>query len=441
MSVNPRVLILARDDRFAAPLSDGLDRLGWRSITARSVQGALMALSDLDIEIAVIDASEHPVERFSDAARLKAAAAPRRLPVLALGQLDVLAASEGVDVVLRPPTHPAQLAARLEALVRAAIAEEEFELRRATFGEVGHSLHSSIDANAPLQVLTVGEPAPKFLALSHALRAEGVVTTGAFTPYTTFDYLHEQRFDAVVLWAGETHAEALSIASGMRRNTRLFHIPTLLYLRTGADTPLGQAYDRGLTDVAGPEIEPAEAALRALSLARAFRRESVTRSALESARRSSAMDTGTGLFPRALFAAHLARLTDTAQRRRRPLSVAVLRVAETAELAAVRRSGALERAMPQIGSMVGRLVRAEDTVGRLSSEVFALALPAARRPAAQAAADRIAAVIACTAFEAGESLQPFTLDLDVGVAELRPGERAAGALERAAADSLSRKAG
>lgn len=438
MSINARVLLLARDDRFAAALSEGLDRLGWRSITARSLPGALIAMTDLDLEAVVLDATEHGIDRFAEAARLKAEAAPRRLPVLALGEDAVLGISAGVDVVLAPPVHPAQLAARLDALVRAAVADEELELRRATLAAHGDRLAPATD-NAPLRVLTVGEPAPKFLALTHALRAEGVETVGAFTPYTTFDYLHEERFDAVVLWAGETHAEALSIASGMRRNTRLYHIPTMLYLRSGVETPLGAAYDRGLTDVASAEVEPAQAALRALSLARAFRRESLTRRALESARGSALMEDG--LFPRDLFAAHLARLTETARKRRRPLSVAMLRVADSPELAFVRRSGALERALPQIGAMVGRLVRAEDTVGRLSPEVFALALPATRRPEAQSAADRIAAVIACTAFEAGEGRTPFALDLDVGVAEVKPGEGAAAALERAAGDSLSRKAG
>ena len=46
----------------------------------------------------------------------------------------------------------------------------------------------------------------------------------------------------MVLWGGDNQAEALSIAAGMRRNTRLYHIPALLYLKadsfvTAADGP------------------------------------------------------------------------------------------------------------------------------------------------------------------------------------------------------------
>jgi two-component system cell cycle response regulator PopA len=153
------------------------------------------------------------------------------------------------------------------------------------------------------------------------------------------------------------------------------------------------------------------------------------------------MDAATGLFTRELFAAHLARLADAARSRRRPLSVAVLRIADKPETLEARHEGWLDRAIPQIGSMVGRLVRAEDTAARLAPEVFALALPAAAATAARIAAERIAAVIACTAFEAGDDRPPFTVDFALGVAELEPGEPPARTLERAAGKALARSGG
>ena len=107
---------------------------------------------------------------------------------------------------------------------------------------------------------------------------------------------------------------------------------------------------------------------------------------------------------------------------------------------AARANGWLDRAAPQIGSMLGRLVRAEDTPARLSPDVFAIALPAARRSAAQAAAERIAAVIACTAFDAGEGEPPFTVEFEIGAAEIREGENPVAALERAASLAQGRAA-
>ena len=83
--------------------------------------------------------------------------------------------------------------------------------------------------------------------------------------------------------------------------------------------------------------------------------------------------------------------------------------------------------------MISRLVRVEDTASRLSPEVFALALPATGFEAAKAAGERIAAVIGCTAFEAGEGKSPFVVDFDIGVAEVQVPDGVAKALEQASA--------
>jgi two-component system cell cycle response regulator PopA len=441
VTIHARALILAKDDRLAGPLAEGLDRLDWKTVTARGPHAALMVLGDLQVEAVIIDATEDEMDAFATAARMKAAYAPRRLPILALGAPGAAIGSGPFDLVMAPPLHASQVAMRLDAMVRLAVAEEEFELRAATFADRGRRLEAPVNDSAPLQILTVGEPAPKFLALTHALRQSGAETTGAFTAFTAFDYLHERAFDAVVLWAGETHAEALSIASGMRRNTRLFHVPTVLYQRVGAEVSLSEAYNRGLSDIAAADTPEADTASRVVALARAFRRETAIRKALDRAKSSGLMDAATGLFTRDLFAAHLSRLAKALEQRNRPLSIAVLRIGERPDLLKLRAEGWIDRAIPQIGSMIGRLVRAEDTAARLAPDVFALALPAATQAAAKTAAERIAAVIACTAFDAGDGETPFTIDFGIGAAEVEAGESPAQALERAAARAMTRKAG
>jgi two-component system cell cycle response regulator PopA len=156
------------------------------------------------------------------------------------------------------------------------------------------------------------------------------------------------------------------------------------------------------------------------------------RAALEKARGSGLMDAATGLFTRDLFAAHLARLAQAAKQRNRALSVCVLKLADKPELAAPRAGGWLDRAVPQIGSMIGRLVRVEDTAARLGPELFALALPNTHAANGRLAGERIAAVIGCTAFEAGEGNAPFVVEFDLGVAAVTSAESAGRALEEAA---------
>jgi two-component system cell cycle response regulator PopA len=439
-SVHARVLIVARDDLLAGPLAEGLDRLGWRTVTARTTPSALASVADLQIEATILDLSAGE-EMLALAKRLKAACAPRRLPVLALGDPDPSIAAHGVDLTMAPPLHPSQAAMRLESLVRLAVAEEEFELRVETFAARSRRLALPDPDVSALRVLAIGEPAPQFLALSNALRGGGAEVVGAFTAYTAFDYLHEKPFDGVVLWAGDNPQEALSLAAGLRRNTRLYHTPALLYLRQDSYITTAEAYHRGVSDVASPETPEEETARRVLELARNHRRLAAVRHSLELARGSGLMDAATGLFTRDLFAAHLARLAQASRVRNRPLSVCVLKLADRPELAQARADGWLARAIPQIGSMVGRLVRVEDTAARLAPEVFALALPATPLEAAKAAGDRIAAVIGCTAFEAGDGKPPFVVDFEIGAAEVTTPEGVVHALEAAASRAQVLKAG
>ena len=427
---DPRVLVVAVDDALIGPLCEGLDQLGWPTMTARTLDAAVLALKDLSVDAAVDET--RGLEGQAVVARLREAAAPRYLPILMIGAGED--ESGDVDLMMSSAPHPAQAALRLEQLTRAGIAEEEFRLRQATFAAHGVTLNAPDGGETPLQILTAGAPDRRFLAMSNALSAAGAEVVAAPTPYTAFEYLHERAFDAAVLWGGQEHAPALSIASGMKRNTRLYHIPLILYLRGAGEVELADLFRRGFADVAAAETPEEETAERVLALARNHRRRQAIRRALDSVRGSDLMDAATGLFTRDLFASHLARVAEGARSRNRALSVCVLRVAEHEPVAQARGGGWLDRAMPQIGAMVSRLVRVEDTAARLGPEIFALVLPATGAKAARLAAERISAVIACTAFDAGQDRSPFVVEFDVGVAEMQDGETPAAVLERASAD-------
>ncbi len=438
MALLPRLLIISQNDQAFHPLAEGLERLGWLSLITPKADEALKALIDLPIEAVILDllstADSDQCEALAE--QLKAATSPRQLPIIAVGTPDALFETPAFDLILSAALHPAQVVVLIETLVRSAIAEEEFELRQQTFAERGKNLARPSDRPEPLRILAIGEPAPQCLALFNLLTKAGAEVVGAFTAYTAFDYLHEQSFDGVVLWGARQAGEALSIAAGMRRNTRLFHIP--ITLCTSYDDPVSatEAYNRGVTDMAAFDAPEQDTAQRIIELARAYRRQTAIRAALDRVRVSGLMDRDTGLFTGELFAAHLLRLSQAAMLFRRDLCVGVLRVADSDEVRQARAGGWLDRALPQIGSMIGRLVRAEDTPARIAPEVFALALPATALHEGRAAAERIAAVIACTAFDAGTDRPAFVAEFNIGVAQLEPGEGAASALERAAAKAL-----
>ena len=129
MAHGVRVLIVARGEDIAAPLGAGLDALGWRTVTARGVNAAQVALTDLPVEAAIVVADGIDAAEVL-AARLRAVRAPRPLPVIGLRTGAASLGDHGFDLTLSTACHPAQVALRLEQLVRSAAAEEEFTLRQ-----------------------------------------------------------------------------------------------------------------------------------------------------------------------------------------------------------------------------------------------------------------------------------------------------------------------
>jgi two-component system, cell cycle response regulator PopA len=67
----------------------------------------------------------------------------------------------------------------------------------------------------------------------------------------------------------------------------------------------------------------------------------------------------------------------------------------------------------------------------LGPELFVIALPGADATAASRAANRISAVIGCTAFAAEPDQKPFVAEFEIAAVELAPGEPIQAAVTRA----------
>ena len=243
---------------------------------------------------------------------------------MALGRPDAALEHWGFDLALAPPLHPAQAALRLEALVRAAVAEEEFELRGRHLRRARRQLLAPGLSADPLRVLAVGEPAPQFLALSNALRANGARDDGGA------HRLHRLRLSARARrstpWCcgpekptprrcrSPAACGATRASTTRRRCSTCARAPTVALCRS--------LQPRRLRRRLAPRRPKTRRPARVIALARAYRRQTAIRAALEQARGSGLMDAATGLFTRDLFAAHLARLAEASPTRRRPLSVA-----------------------------------------------------------------------------------------------------------------------
>lgn len=322
---------------------------------------------------------------------------------------------------------PRLLAAQMDAWTRVAIGEEERSRRLATASALGVTPPKALEPRK-LKALYIGAPSSAFLALERTLAEQGGLVAAAFTSYTGFDHLHDELFDAVVLNAAQDPSTALSLCSALRRNAALYHLPTLVLAQSGDTATAASAIDRGASAVCST-LTPCDASLGWLF--EAVRRERRRRAAEHEMRalRDLMGDARTGLWQRAPFDAHLARMASDHHSSGRPMSMVVLRV--TPAIGAREPSPeAWRKGFTEIASLAARLMRDADSGVTLGGDLIALALPAARLRNAKRTAERIASVAECTAFASGDG-DAGPLVFEQSVVELQPGESGTALLARA----------
>lgn len=419
-----RVSVRSSSARRARALQDALAVAGVEAV-ALVGPSARMRLGGEDI--AILDA--HPE------ARAWAEAEARALAVAALRPAAIVAASDYAnppalgedpfDAWIQTDGPAALLSRELAAARRSGIAREELALRIDTATACGGA-PSFAATQSGWRTLFIGEPHPFFLTLERAIAAQGGRLEAAFSSFMGFDFLHDDRFDAVALNANADSATALALCGALRRNARLHHLPTLMLADKSDAAFAAAAIERGASMVLDREADHDAAIAWMFARIRGGRRESHVEAGLCAMR--SVFAGATTLFAPHFFAPHLEALSGAAHASGRPLALIGLRVALAPGARRASASG-WRRGVTQVAEICGRLVRAEDTAALLDGDLVVIALPGADVEEARRTAERVASVTECTAFAAGET-EAGPILLEQNVVELAAGESGAGLLAR-----------
>lgn len=358
-------------------------------------------------------------QQITDA--LKAQYAPREIPVIGRverGAHTIDASELPFDSTLFTPVHPVQVAHRVSAIIRLGRMEREITRRLETiqydFGETVHLDTASMDR--PFKVLFIGKPAPSYMAVIHALQGQSVEIVAAFTSFSAFDYLHDNRFDAVVMNALDGPEPALTITQTMHKNPRLFHVPTLFLVDRSRFDQARQAFEVGARDLIDMGASSEEISNRILELANYYRLHDGLKSQFRNIGGARFCDPETGVFNSEFLARHLTRVSSDCRRNGIPLTVLAIKMRPNAE-GEISETDA-NRAFAKAISLISNLVRVQDIVARISLDTIMVAFPEESEAAIQAVLDRMKGLIECAAFETEQGrLSPLTLQLDTAVIE------------------------
>ena len=281
---------------------------------------------------------------------------------------------------------------------------------------------------SPFRVLFIGKASPEFMVVINALENKNVEVIAAFTSFSAFDFLHENPFDAVVMNMLTGPEPALTICETMRRNSQLYHTPTLFLTGEGYDGH-DLAYSKGATDIIPFGADENEISGRILEVANYYRIHQRLKAEFGALGGERCIDEASGSYNPAFLRAHLRRIFDADKESREPTSMMMLRFYP--QNTAPKDPERLTAAYNQAGRLVKNLVRMEDVVARLSEDTFAVAFPSQSAQTLGVVEDRIRGVLESAAFQSGNrAYTAFQLSVNVGISCAASGETSDDLIDR-----------
>ncbi len=334
------------------------------------------------------------------------------------------------DSLIFPPAHPAQIANRVNSMVRINVMQTEIALRIDTLWQdfrVDYDF-TEMSFEDPFRVLFIGKATPEFMVIINALQTRDVEVVAAFTSFSAFDFLHEHAFDAVVMNALTTVEPAMTISETMRRNSKLYHVPTLFLIGDDFDS-YDMAYQKGATDLIASSCTEDQISGRILELANYHRIHRQLKTEFEKIGCETCFDKDSRTYSSDFFSAHLARACKYYPTQGLPLSLITVKANPAYD--GIVPPEAEKKAYDQLADLIKNMVRMQDAVGRLTDNKFAITFPAQEKARLETVIDRLFGVIDCTAFDLGDgSSKTFRLQIKVNLTQQIEEESAPDLLKR-----------
>ncbi len=415
--LNRRVLIVTDDASGSVDMIEHLRDLSLK-VTIIGYDGSrLSELPDQSPSVALCFLSDYVEHSPAIIADIRQHYAPRDFPIMGRLMRKTLG-GHPYDSVLYAPVHPVQVAHRVSSLIRLGQMENEIirrmETLKKTFGQDKGFSENTL--RQPFRVLFIGKADPAYMAVMNALQDKNMDVVAAFTSFSAFDYLHNSTFDAVVINALKGIEPALTIAETMRRNPRLYHVPTLLLVDKPNFKDEDLAYTHDLKDLISADAPPEELSGRILELANECRLHLKLKDEFSNLGGSACSDPETGVLNTRFLAAHLKRVSRDCRARKVPLTILTLKLVPLAHSAVDEPD--LNAAFASSIRLIAGIVRMQDIVARIDTDIVIVAFPEECRSDVEQISQRISELIENASFHmSNQDRGALSMSVEAGIVE------------------------
>lgn len=414
------VLIISDDIDQVASYIPQLQKSGYNTVTSALTGKTLQGIPRQAPDAILLHFSDAVTSTQAITNALRQRYDGKNVPIIGIFSENRTIDNSMFDSVMFAPVEPAQIAHRIGAMMRLNIMQTEIAMRMETLREdfgIDYRLNPK-SFKDELKVLFIGKATPEFMIIINALEQKNVEVVAAFTSFTAFDFLHETTFDAVVMNALGGMEPGLSIAQTMRRNSSLYHTPTLLLANKGhVQTSL--AFEHGVSDIIYADSDTKDIQDRILELARFHQLHRQVKAEFENLGQAECHDES-GAYSNDFFAKHLNRLVDTYTKQDLPVSILTVhsdfidRRPEDAD--------SVSLVFNQLGHMIKNMVRVYDVTSRLSQKIYVVAFPGQPASTLEPVVKRLSSIQTTTEFgPSKDGRETYQLALNIELTEISQG--------------------
>lgn len=337
--------------------------------------------------------------------------------------------------IITGPAIEEHVVARVETISRLHTMTEEITRRH----RVASRFNGKDDELNPLSdisthkatILVVGDPSPDFSLIESALAENDNLLIGAFSVEMAYEYMLRQDFDLVIINADGDIEKYTGLMENMRRNARLYNVPTILITSDEKGDTAVDLYRAGANSVILKPIRTLDLQQQVEMLIFENRYHTALTGLYTGEFSEVTRDGLTGLYSHGFLMDHLAELIKDCERTNTPLTVGFIDVFKMADINAEFGYSGGDTLLRQAGNVIGRLFRGEDLCARYSGEEFIAVLPRTTVENALIPLKRIAGTINSTEFYLPGAEASVHIYLTLGATDLVPGDTPKSIIDRA----------
>ena len=394
-------------------------------ITAYSGAEAIAQAKEHKPDLVLLDIMMPGMDGFETCQRLKADPEVSHIPVVMVTALSeksdrVRGLEAGADDFLTKPINDAALFARVKSLVRIKVIIDTLRLHGETGNQMGIKDDPSRNLTADVSGARIAVIDDDAVQCSHITQflSKHYRVTEITDPEEVQKDIDFTQHDLVILSTQLMHVDGLRLASHLKSQEELRHIPILMLVDEDDATVMLKGLDMGINDYLSIPVDYNEMSARIKTQIRRKRYQEALRANYQTSVSLAITDGLTGLYNRHYLNTHLENMVRQCLHTGKPFSLLMMDMDHFKSVNDTHGHDVGDRVLKALADIIINSTRSTDLVARFGGEEFVILMPETDEKSVLEAAERIREHVQNAEFVINENNESIQRTISIGISHL-----------------------